>query len=221
MHKAICSLAILAGLTLPLAAKVPQKAFDPALLKPTSLTEKAPASFRVRFETTQGAFVVKVNRAWSPLGADRFYNLVKHGYYDGNSLFRVRPGFVVQWGIHPRPEVASAWSNAIFRDDPRGQSNTRGRVTFATGGPHTRTTQLFINLVDNGRLDSKGFTPFGEVEAGGLEVVQKFYSGYGEGAPMGKGPDQERMEREGQAYVKAQFPKLDSIKRAVILGGQR
>jgi len=195
----------------------PQRAFDPALLKPASLTEKAPTTFRVRFETTQGAFVVKVNRAWSPQGADRFYNLVKHGYYDGNSLFRVRPGFVVQWGIHPRPEVASAWSQASLPDDPRGQSNLQGRVTFATGGPNTRTTQLFINLVDNARLDAKGFTPFGEVEAAGLAVVQKFYAGYGEGAPMGKGPDQDRMEREGQAYLKAQFPKLDVIKRAAIL----
>ena len=187
-----------------------------ALLKPAGLRQKAPATFRVRFETTQGNFTMKVHRAWSPLGADRFYNLVANKFYDGQHFFRVLPNFVVQWGIHGEPRIASAWSKAAILDDPKGQSNLKGRVTFATGGPNTRTTQLFINLVDNPRLDDMGFTPFAEIEGQGLAVVQKFYSGYGEGAPMGRGPNQGRMEREGEAYLQAQFPKLDRIKKAVI-----
>jgi len=195
----------------------PLAAFDAALLKPAGLREKAPGTFRVRFETTQGAFTLRVHRDWSPLGADRFFSLVRHGYYDGNSFFRVLPGFVVQWGLHPAPQVAAAWTEATIPDDPKAQSNLKGRLTFATAGPNTRTTQLFINLADNPRLDGMGFTPFAEIEGDGLAVVQKLYAGYGEGAPRGRGPDQERIEREGEAYLRAQYPRLDAIRRAVIV----
>lgn len=187
-----------------------------SLYRPASLNEKAPATYRVKFTTTQGDLVIEVTRDWAPLGADRFYNLVKNGFYNDASIFRVLPGFVVQFGISPKPAIARAWQNATIKDDPVVQNNLRGFVTFATGGPNTRTTQVFINLADNTRLDGMGFSPFGKVVEG-MEVVEKLYSGYGEGAPQGNGPDQGRITAEGKAYLDKNFPKLDSIKTAVIL----
>ncbi len=188
-----------------------------SLLNPSSLKARAPDTYQVKFTTTQGAFVVKVTRDWAPLGADRFYNLVKNHFYDGASFFRVLPGFVVQFGISSNPRIAAAWSHATIPDDPVRQSNRRGTVTFATAGPNTRTTQVFINLADNTGLDRQGFAPFGEVVEG-MEVVEKFYSGYGEGAPQGNGPSQELIEKQGKAYLEREFPKLDSIQTAVIVG---
>ena len=198
------------------AAK-PRASFDPALLNPAALKTTAPETFQVRFTTTQGDFVIKVTRAWAPLGADRFYNLCKHHFYNGASLFRVLPGFVVQFGIHARPEVSKVWSQATIKDDPVKQSNKRGYVTYAMGGPNTRTTQVFVNLADkNVQLDAMGFSPFGEVVEG-MDVVEKFYRDYGDGPPRGRGPDQGLMEAQGKAYLDKSFPKLDSIKSTTLI----
>jgi peptidyl-prolyl cis-trans isomerase A (cyclophilin A) len=180
-----------------------------ALLDPSQATAKAPASFRVRFETTRGSFVVAVTRAWAPLGADRFYNLVQAGFFDDAGFFRVVPGFVVQFGLSADPRVNAAWDAARIADDEVKQTNRRGRLTFATAGPNTRTTQLFINTGDNPRLDQMGFSPFGEVVSG-MTVVDAIYSGYGET------PDQGRITAEGNSYLKAQFPRLDFVKKATV-----
>ncbi len=193
--------------------------FDPALLTPSALNARAPATFDVKFVTTKGEFVVHVIRAWAPLGADRFYNLVQHHYFDGNAFFRVLPGFIAQFGLSGYPEVNKAWANATFHDDPVAHSNTRGTITFATAGANTRTTQLFINFSDrNAQLDRSGFSPFGEVISG-MDVVEKLYSGYGEGAPQGRGPDKGRITSEGRAYLERGFPNLDVIKTARIVPG--
>lgn len=191
---------------------------DPAaLLDPTRLDERAPDRFTVRIETTKGDLLLDVDRSWSPHGADRFYNLVVHGFYDGCKFFRVIDGFVAQVGIHPDPKVSARWRNATIPDDPRRPdvSNVRGTVAFATAGPNTRTTQIFFNLVDNSRLDAMGFTPFGKVR--NPEVLDRLFSGYGEGPPMGRGPDQSRIQAEGNAYLEREFPKLDAIVRARIV----
>jgi peptidyl-prolyl cis-trans isomerase A (cyclophilin A) len=176
-----------------------------------------PSEFRVRFSTSAGAFTVRVIPDWAPLGAARFRALVESGFYDGARFFRVLPGFVAQVGINGDPAVTRKWDKTEIQDDPVKQSNTRGRVTFATAGPGTRTTQIFINTNDkNARLDKLGFSPFGEVIEG-LEVVERLYTGYGEGSPQGKGPDQERIEKEGNAYLERDFPKLDFIQTARIV----
>jgi len=188
-----------------------------ALRDPSRAKERAPDRFRVRFETTKGAFVVEVTRAWAPIGADRFYNLAKAGFFDEVTFFRVIPGFMVQFGIHGDPRVSTVWREAQIQDDPVKQSNTRGTITFATAGPNTRTTQVFINFKDNSPLDRQGFAPFGKVVEG-MEVVDSIYSGYGEGAPRGAGPDQGRAQMEGNAYFRGSFPKLDSVKTARVLG---
>ena len=159
---------------------------------------------------------MEVTRAWSPRGADRFYNLVRYHFFDGAPFFRVLPGFVVQFGISARPEVSRVWEQAKITDDPVTQSNTRGMLSFATAGPGTRTTQIFINLGDNPNLDGMGFSPFGKVTSG-MDVIDKFYSGYGEGAPNGNGPDQGRLQKEGKAYFEKSFSLLDCIKTAVIV----
>jgi peptidyl-prolyl cis-trans isomerase A (cyclophilin A) len=195
----------------------PRSAAKPSLLKPPSLNAKAPAVYKAKFTTTKGDFVIEVTRAWAPLGADRFYNLVRNGFYTDAAFFRVLPGFVAQVGIPARPDVARVWSAAKIGDDPVSQSNLRGTVTFATAGPNTRTSQIFINYADNAALDGMGFAPFGKVIEG-MELVEQFYSGYGEGAPRGNGPDQERLTNEGKAYLDKSFPKLDTIKAAVIVG---
>ena len=200
-------------------AKTASMGADPALLHPAQLTAKAPDVFRVKFSTTKGVFIVEVTRAWAPLGADRFYNLVKHHYYDEASFFRVlktpRP-FVVQFGINADPKVNAVWQNANIKDDPVSKSNVRATVTFASGGPNTRTTQVFINLGDNKALDGMGFSPFGAVVEG-MDVVDQLYGDYGEGAPSGSGPDQNRIQSEGKTYLDKNFPKLDSIVTAVIV----
>ena len=185
------------------------------LTNPSALTEQAPATFKANFVTSQGPFVITVTRSWAPLGADRFYNLVKSGYFDGIRFFRVIPGFMAQFGIHGTPAVQSAWRSASLKDDPVRQSNKRGTVTFATAGPNTRTTQFFINFGDNTGLDKQGFAPFGEVVTG-MSVVDKINAEYGEGAPRGKGPDQGRIQAEGNAYLNKEFPKLDYIKSATV-----
>lgn len=191
--------------TAPAAATI-----NPALLKPALLKAKAPETFRVRFTTTKGIFVVEVHRDWSPLGADRFYNLVKNGFYNNAHFFRAVSGFVVQFGLSPSPAVSKAWKDADIQDDPVTQSNTKGMVVFATAGPNTRTTQLFINLGDNSRLDGMGFSPFGTV-AEGMDVVEQLYTGYGEA------PNQGQIEAEGKPYLDQNFPQLDSIKTARIV----
>lgn len=175
----------------------------------------APDSFRVAFETGKGRFVVQVHRAWAPLGADRFHELVRTGYYDRVKFFRVLPDFIAQFGIQGDPAINSKWERAI-PDDPVKESNKKGTLTFATGGPNTRTTQLFINTRDNPRLDGMGFSAFGRVVEG-MDVVEKLYNGYGEGAPDGAGPDQGRIEREGNAYLNKDFPRLDSIVSARVI----
>ena len=189
----------------------------PPTLHPDAATETAPETYKAKFETTKGDFVIQVNRSWAPKGADRFYNLVKLGYYDELYFFRVIDGFMAQVGIHADPSVSAVWKNARIKDDPVTQENTRGRVTFATAGPNTRTTQIFINYNDrNKTLDRMGFAPFGEVITG-LEVVDNLHKGYGEGAPRGRGPDQGRIQSEGNAYLKQDYPKLDKILRATII----
>ncbi len=198
------------------SAKALGEVVKPSLLNPASLKAKAPEVCKVKFTTTKGVFVVQVTRAWSLLGADRFYNLAKNGFYDGASFFRVLPRFVVQFGISTKPEVSEVWRTATIQDDPVTQSNRRAYLSFATSGPNTRTTQVFINLADNARLDAMGFSPFGEV-IDGMEVVDKLYSGYGEGRSQGRGPDQARIEAEGKSYLDKDFPQLDSIKSAVVL----
>ncbi|MFH1619966.1 MAG: peptidylprolyl isomerase, partial [bacterium] len=155
-------------------------------------------------------FTVEVNRTWAPLGADRFYNMVRAGYFTDVAFFRVISGFMVQFGIHGDPAVSAKWKEARIADDPVAQSNRKGFLTYATAGPGTRTTQLFINYGDNSRLDSGGFAPFGRVTEG-MDVVESVYSGYGEGAPSGMGPRQDFVQMKGNAYLKSDFPKLDYI----------
>ena len=188
----------------------------PDFTEPSKLTEKAPDTFKVRFDTTKGPVTLEVTRSLAPNGADRFYNLVRSGYFKDIAFFRVIPGFMAQFGIHGDPKIAEAWHGASIQDDPVKGSNTRGTITFATAGPNTRTTQLFINLVDNTRLDGMGFSPFGKVVAG-MDVVDKLNGEYGEGAPAGMGPNQGRVQMEGNTYLKKDFPNLDYIKSATIL----
>jgi peptidyl-prolyl cis-trans isomerase A (cyclophilin A) len=187
-----------------------------SLQDPSKLNAQAPDVYRVRFATTKGDFVVEVHRAWAANGADRFFNLVKAGFYDKVKFFRAIRGFMVQFGINGDPAVSRAWASARIADDPRVQSNTRGYITFATAGPNTRTTQVFINLVDNVRLDGLGFSPFGQVVSG-IEVVDALNTEYGEGAPGGAGPSQGRIEAEGNAYLERDFPRLDAVNSATIM----
>jgi len=187
------------------------------LKNPSQLNEQAPESFRARFDTSQGVFVIAVERAWAPLAADRFYNLVKNGFYNDTRFFRVLDGFMAQIGINGDPSIQSNWRNATIQDDPVKQSNKRGFVTFAkSSAPNSRSTQIFINYRDNSSsLDGLGFSPFGEVTSG-MDVVDKLYNGYGEGAPSGKGPNQGTLQSEGNAYLNKEFPRLDYIKTATI-----
>jgi peptidyl-prolyl cis-trans isomerase A (cyclophilin A) len=182
----------------------------PSLLNPASLHAKAPEIFKAKFTTTAGDFVVEVHRDWAALGADRFYNLVRNGYFTNASFFRVMPGFVVQFGLSPNPAVNKVWKDAHIQDDPVIQSNKRGFLVFATAGPNTRTTQLFINYGDNTRLDGMGFAPFGKVIEG-MDVVDKIYPGYGDS------PRQDLITDQGDAYIAASFPKIDKIKLAHIV----
>jgi peptidyl-prolyl cis-trans isomerase A (cyclophilin A) len=182
------------------------------LRTPSQLTEKAPATFKARFDTSAGPFVIEVHRDWSPLGADRFYNLVKNGFYDDTRFFRVLEGFMAQIGMNGDPAIQKAWGGANFNDDPVKESNKRSYVSFAkSSAPNSRSTQFFINFVDNTGLDGQGFSPFGQVVSG-MEVVDKLYSGYG----RTNVPDQGRITAEGNAYLLKEYPKLDYVRRATI-----
>ena len=181
-----------------------------AIAQDESKSAAAPETFRVRFETSCGDFTVEVQRKWAPLGADRFHELVKAGFYDECRFFRVVPGFVVQWGLNGDPAVYTKWKDREFKDDKVTESNLKGYVTFASRGPDTRTCQLFINLEDNQRLDNLGFAPFGKVVEG-MEVVEKINAEYGQS------PNQSLIQEQGNEYLKAKFPKLDYIKKATVL----
>jgi peptidyl-prolyl cis-trans isomerase A (cyclophilin A) len=185
----------------------------PALLHPAALHAKAPATFEAKFTTTKGTFVVTIHRSWAPRGADRFYNLVRARFYDGNEFFRVVKGFVVQFGISGSPAVSSAWQNANLADDPVKASNTVATITYADAGPNTRTTQVFINLGNNAaNLDRLGFAPFGKVTAG-MTIVKKLYGGYDDQPTNMQGA----IASQGNAFLKKRFPKLDSVIRARIV----
>jgi cyclophilin family peptidyl-prolyl cis-trans isomerase len=180
-----------------------------ALLNPKALNAKAPQLFTVTFKTTKGTFAIEAHRTWAPLAAQRFYNLVQAHFFDGVTFFRVVPGFVVQFGISPDPRVSAAWQNATILDDPVTIHNTRGSVSFASAGPDSRTTQVFVNLGDNQALDQSGFAPFGAVVSG-MDVVDGLYGGYRD-APT---PHQGEMETQGNAWLAKHYPKLDSITTA-------
>jgi peptidyl-prolyl cis-trans isomerase A (cyclophilin A) len=188
-------------------------AAPPQLLHPETLKAKAPATYRVSFKTTKGTFVVTVHRAWSPRGADRFYNLARAHFFDGVTFFRVVKNFVVQFGISGDPKVAAAWQQATIADDPVKVSNTLGTITFADAGPSTRTTQVFVNYGNNSSLDTTGFSPFGRVTSG-MSVLNKLYGGYGD-QPTNA---QQQITTQGNAFLKKQFPKLDHIVTARISG---
>jgi peptidyl-prolyl cis-trans isomerase A (cyclophilin A) len=208
------SLLTLAAALMLAAPAVPALA-QASLSNPASLRETAPAVYKARFDTSKGVFVVEVHRDWAPNGADRFYNLVKNGFYNDARFFRVISDFMVQFGINGNPQISKVWRDANIKDDPVKASNKRGMITFATAGPDTRTTQVIINFGNNAGLDDQGFAPFGQVVSG-MDVVDSLYSGYGEGAPRGDGPDQGLVQSQGNAYLKKDFPKLDYIKTATI-----
>lgn len=178
--------------------------------------EPAPQVYKVTFATSKGNYVVEVHRDWAPIGADRFYELVKDKYYDDARFFRVLRGFIVQFGLARDPEVSAKWRSMALVDDPPKQTNARGTITYAKAGPNTRTTQVFINLGDNRRLDADGFAPFGLVTEG-MDVVDSLYSGYGEGEPQGVGPSQQKIEMRGNEYLRDSFPRLDYIRTARIV----
>ena len=204
MTRVLTALVLAAGLAIPTAA-----AAQPSLKNPASLTEKAPATYKVRLDTSSGPVVIQVTRDWAPLGADRFYNLVKHGFYDGVRFFRVIPGFMAQGGMNGDPAIQKIWGRNNINDDPVKQSNKRGFVTFAkTGAPNSRSTQIFINYANNANLDAQGFAPFGEVISG-MEVVDKFEA-------YKNVPDQGLITAEGNAYLQRDYPKLTFIKKATI-----
>jgi len=200
-----------AALALVPVVLLAQDADKSKLKTPSALTEQAPANYKAAFDTSAGKFVIDVHRDWAPKGADRFYNLVKNGYYDDCRFFRVISGFMVQFGINGDPALNKVWAPARIQDDPVKKSNTRGMVTFAKGGPNSRTTQVFINFADNSNLDPQGFPPFGQVTSG-MDVVDKLYSTYGEAA-------QKRfmeIQSDGNEFLSKNFPKLDYIKKATI-----
>ena len=182
---------------------------------PASSAKRLQIIFRVRLETTAGVFVIEVHRDWAPLGADRFYNLVKRGWYDGVRFHRVLEDFTAGWGIHDDPYVNRVWQNELLVDDPVVQSNTRGRVSFARSGANSRTTHVFVNFKDNSSLDDR-FAPFGEVVEG-MDVVDGLFAGYGDGPPRGDGVYQARALAQGAEYFDLEFPELDRIERAMIL----
>ncbi len=175
-----------------------------------------PAAYKVRFDTTKGPFVLEVTREWAPKGADRFYKLVTDKFYDGARFYRVRPKFVVQWGISKDPKSNELWKQLKLTDDPVTQTNARGTIAFATDGPNTRTTEVFINLVDNPQLDKRGFSPFGKV-VDGMDVVDEFFSGYGEVQPRGSGVDPNKYMAEGDKYIERSFSNLDGIISAKVV----
>ncbi|HVU07590.1 MAG TPA: peptidylprolyl isomerase [Verrucomicrobiae bacterium] len=212
----ICALGLFAAAALR-AEDTNKISASPDFTDPAKLTAKAPETFKVQFDTTKGKFVIEITRALSPNGADRFYNLVRSGYFTGVEFFRVVPGFMCQFGVHGDPAISAKWRGANIPDDPVKGSNTRGTITFATAGPNTRTTQLFINFADNTSLDGQGFSPFGKVIEG-MDVVDKINGEYGDAPEFGgHGPEQGQIQMEGNAYLKKDFPKLDYIKFATII----
>ncbi len=182
---------------------------------PAALAATAPDSFTILLATSRGEVEIVVRRAWAPKGADRLHYLVANGFFSGARFFRVLPGFVAQFGLSGVPAVDAAFDKLTLEDDPVKAKNAKGTIVFATGGPNTRTTQLFINYADNAQLDQMGFAPLGQVTRG-MDVLEKLHADYGEGAPMGGGPDQGKIKGDGNAYLRAQFPKLDSIVSATI-----
>lgn len=217
MIRSLAVLAIALGtLAAPVVAQAPAAAPASKLRNPAAATEKAPATYKAKFDTSKGVFVIEVHRDWAPLGADRFYNLVKIGFFDDARFFRVirSPNpFMVQFGINGTPAVTAAWRNVQLKDDPVKQSNKRGYISFAnTGQPDSRGTQVFINFGDNSFLDSQRFAPFGEVIQGMGDVVDKLYADY-----AGKAQEQSpRIQSEGNAFLIKEFPKLDYVKKATI-----
>lgn len=209
----LCALGFLTAVVAAKSADTNSMSAASAFADPAKLTEKAPETFAAQFDTTKGKFTVEVTRSLAPAGADRFYNLVKSGFFKDIAFFRVVPGFMVQFGIHGDPAVSAKWREANIPDDAVKSSNTRGTLTFATAGPNTRTTQLFINFGNNTFLDGQGFSPFGKVISG-MDVVDKINSEYGET------PNQGQIQMEGNAYLKKNFPNLDYIKSATIVPAQ-
>jgi len=191
--------------------------YSEAMLNPDKANLKAPDKFTVRLKTTKGDVIIDVTREWAPLAADHFYNLVKMGFFTDVAFFRVIAGFMAQVGVHGDPKINEIWGKRSIKDEEPKQSNTQGMVTFAAAGKDSRATQFFINFSDNSRLDHyppSGFTPFGKVRK--MTALDRIYTGYGEGAPMGRGPNQVRLNKEGNAYLEAEFPQLDYIREAVI-----
>lgn len=184
-------------------------------------SETAPDVFVVKFETTKGEFAIQAHRDWAPRGVDRFFNLTRTRFFDDSRFFRVRAGFIVQFGIPGDAIVAKRWEHEKLEDDTARRSNTRGFVSYAMTGPNERTTQLFINLSDNSRLDREGFAPIGEVTSG-MDVVNRLYAGYGESAGGGmRGGNQGKMFAEGNAFLDREFALLDKIIRAAVLTMKR
>jgi peptidyl-prolyl cis-trans isomerase A (cyclophilin A) len=211
---------LLASIALALAGcssttETPKKAEGKAAPKKA---DKAPEKFNVKFETSKGDIVMEVVREWAPRGADRFYELIQEGFFDGSRFFRVRPKFVVQFGINKDPKISELWRQMKMPDDPVKQKNARGFVSYAKDGPGSRTTQIFINLADNSkRLDSAGFAPFARVVAG-MDVVDKLYASYGEMQSLGGGgPDPQKIEALGEEYLERTYPRLDKIAKATVI----
>ena len=204
MHRRIILMALLLAACAPLLVN-PQDA---------RLNVRAPEDFRVRFTTNQGGFVIEVHRSWAPIGADRFYNLAAHSFFDGQRFFRIRQGVFAQFGIPGDPKVAKAWRSAAIPDDPPQQSNVRGTIAFAFTTANTRATQVFINLANNRPFDAQGFAPFGVVTSG-MDVVDRLYSGYGETSGGGmRAGHQDALFGEGNEYLNREFPRLDFIQSA-------
>ena len=217
MNDTYIILVLISGiLTFGFTSITPNQEGNDALKNPTSLNETAPNEFTVKFDTSAGEFTIEIHRDWAPNGADRFYSLVKNGFYNGCRFFRVINNFMVQFGIHGDPSVSSVWRDAKIPPDPVETSNRRGYISYAmAGSPDTRTTQVFINFGNNSGLDRQGFAPFGRV-VDGMNVVDSIFNDYGEGAPSGRGPAQGRIQAEGNAYLNKDFPKLDYVKTATI-----
>lgn len=211
----LCALGLFLG-----AVATQAQTASPGFADPSKLTATAPDTFKAVFDTTKGKFTIQVTRSLSPNGADRFYNLVKSGYFKDVAFFRVVPGFMCQFGISGDPAVSANWRGASIPDDAVKGSNTRGTITFAMAGPNTRTTQLFINFGNNTFLDGQGFSPFGKV-IDGMDVVDKINSQYGDGPPGGSGPDQGQIQMQGNSYLKKNFPGLDYINSATIVSDKQ
>jgi len=212
--------AVAIGILGPCSDRTPPENQTAILLDPNhpSWAEPAPDTFGVRVETSRGGFVIEVVREWAPIGADRFYHLVRRGFFDDARFHRVVPDFITQWGVSGRPEIDAVWYDRGMADDPVVASNVRGTIAYAFTEPGTRATQVYINMVDNTRLDATGFAPFGRIVEGMESVVDSIYSGYGEesGGGVRRG-DQSRIVAEGNAYLDEFFPELDRLIQARII----